>query len=912
MKNILLGLAACTVSLATLAQEPFSCSTDEMRRRMIEMDPSYLAREAAYAEEIRQLIANNTTMRDEHPVITIPIVFHILHLGGAENIPNEQIYEQMRILNEDFRKLNSDTSVLVPFYQDLATDARIEFRLPTLDPLGNCTNGINRIYSVETLRGRDESKISPWPRSKYLNVWVAQILESGAGGYAYLPGSAEGPMQWRDGIMIRRQQFGTSGGSDQRSLTHEIGHYFNLIHVWGQTNEPEVECGDDGVEDTPITAGHDNCTQPGILYDYECSSSPITTEFDFFWVPTGGGNPDPTPIEETYVINVTDTIGVGFDVTPFSAEGVGSGSEIEGEYAFAGWDPEAADGATVADLSSGSIDLGRYYEVTFTPRPGMAMDATQLTFEVRRSNDGPRSFAVRMGPGFGTNLSVSGGAAIQVNSSGAHFVADDDSEWITINVNLGSGPAMPYDPVTIRFYAWNAETAEGHFSIDNVDINGTVGKMENVQNFMEYSFCIHMFTADQVERMRAALLSPVGQRNTLYSEETLQAVGIADGFQAACPPKADFYAIPGAPSFTNPTIPYPKITCVGENVQFRDNSGGEEATSWEWTFQDGDPATSNEQNPIVSFTSTGWKSVTLTVSNANGSDTKTSPFELLISGPEDALQGLASYSFEEPVGMWPFVHANYENNITYWDRYVGAGHSGNASMRLNAGDRNFLDLDPMNDQDYDDLISPNLDLTGVQDATLSFWYSYSTMTTDLEEATERLEIHRSTDCGKTWNYISSIGQSTIEDEDLITNGNSTLPGGWRFRSYNIPSNMLTENVRFRWRFISSAFSNHLYLDDINIGGPVGINEAIGNTTMSVYPNPTNDHFFVEMAGMDVLSTEVTLMDGRGAIVFQKNFAPQGGKGIMISSRELGIANGLYVLRVSNDEGTSVQKLTVGR
>src|SRR5690606_29270449 len=209
-----------------------------------------------------------------------------------------------------------------------------------------------------------------WPRSKYLNVWVAQHLEGGAGGYAYLPGSAEGFMQWRDGIMIRRQQFGTSGGSVQRSLTHEIGHYFNLIHVWGQTNEPEVECGDDGVEDTPLTAGHNNCSQPGILYDFDCTSSPITTSFDFFWLGAGTGNSDPTPIEETYVINATDTIGVGFDVTPFNAVGVASGSELDGEFAFAGWDPEAADGAEVADLSSGSIDLGRYYEFTLEPRPG--------------------------------------------------------------------------------------------------------------------------------------------------------------------------------------------------------------------------------------------------------------------------------------------------------------------------------------------------------------------------------------------------------------------------------------------------------------------------------------------------------------------------------------------------------------
>src|SRR5690606_40592222 len=129
--------------------------------------------------------------------------------------------------------------------------------------------------------------------------------------------------------------------------------------------------------------------------------------------------------------------------------------------------------------------------------------------------------------------------------------------------------------------------------------------------------------------------------------------------------------------------------------------------------------------------------------------------------------------------------------------------------RCNDGARVARCMGPTMDQGYADLIAPSRDLTGGQYATLSFWYSNSTMTTDLEEATERLEIHRSTDCGKTWNYISSIGQSTIEEEDLITNGNSTLPGGWKFRSYNIPSNMLTENVRFRWRFISSAFSNHL-------------------------------------------------------------------------------------------------------
>lgn len=201
-----------------------------------------------------------TDARSMPPVYIIPVVFHIIHDYGAENISDAQVLDQMRILNEDFRKQNADTTLIVPAFQGIAADAEIEFRLANLDPNGNCTNGIDRIYSYETYVGDDGSKLNSWPRSDYLNVWVVKNINSGAAGYAYLPGGA--PSAAVDGIIILSQyvgSIGTGNVSTSRALTHEIGHFLNLQHVWGSSNNPNVSCGNDGVTDTPVTEGWTSC-----------------------------------------------------------------------------------------------------------------------------------------------------------------------------------------------------------------------------------------------------------------------------------------------------------------------------------------------------------------------------------------------------------------------------------------------------------------------------------------------------------------------------------------------------------------------------------------------------------------------------------------------------------------------------
>lgn len=207
-------------------------------------------------------------------VYIIPVVFHIIHLDGVENIPDAQVFDAMRILNEDFQKRNPDVVEVIEEFANLASDIKVEFRLAQLDPDGKCSTGINRIRSELTTEGGDEmKKLIHWPRSKYMNVYVCML--EGAAGYTYLPTMTDNEyFKSRDGIVMNYQYIGSIGTSNvnrSRALTHECGHWFNLKHTWGNTNAPALpnNCnGDDDVLDTPYTIGWQNCD----LYGVSCSS----------------------------------------------------------------------------------------------------------------------------------------------------------------------------------------------------------------------------------------------------------------------------------------------------------------------------------------------------------------------------------------------------------------------------------------------------------------------------------------------------------------------------------------------------------------------------------------------------------------------------------------------------------------
>jgi PKD repeat protein len=206
--------------------------------------------------------------RDE--LIVIPVVFHVIHYNGPENISDEQVLSGIEVMNRDFRKLNSDADDVISEFEGIAADSEIEFRLAQIDPQGDCHTGINRIVSPLTYDGGGEVKdLIQWPRNSYLNIWVVEDA-NGAAGYSLYPGSVNGAQgAGNDGIVVAHDytgNIGTSNNYRSRTLTHEAGHWMNLRHLWGNSNSPgdSENCDmDDQVSDTPVTSGWTSCNVNG-------------------------------------------------------------------------------------------------------------------------------------------------------------------------------------------------------------------------------------------------------------------------------------------------------------------------------------------------------------------------------------------------------------------------------------------------------------------------------------------------------------------------------------------------------------------------------------------------------------------------------------------------------------------------
>jgi PKD repeat protein len=199
----------------------------------------------------------------------IPVVFHVIHTNGPENISKAQIESQIKILNQDFSLNNPNKANIRSAFTSIAADCEIEFRLAKIDPQGRCTDGIDRIYSPKHVESeRDEEKKIPnaaWPNQKYLNIWViSKIFEtdptSGGTtlGYAYLPYSVNQGSVY-DGIVVRADYVGVVGTAQVnnagRTLTHEIGHYLGLLHTFEDGCSGLGSNKGDYCDDTPPVAG---------------------------------------------------------------------------------------------------------------------------------------------------------------------------------------------------------------------------------------------------------------------------------------------------------------------------------------------------------------------------------------------------------------------------------------------------------------------------------------------------------------------------------------------------------------------------------------------------------------------------------------------------------------------------------
>jgi PKD repeat protein len=228
----------------------------EYHNIQIQDDPEYAQRLSEIEKEIARRV-NSNEFKSSAPVVTIPVVFHILYNvnNSSQNISTARILEQINVLNDDFSASNSDISNVPSAFQSLIGDAGIQFCLAQQDPNGNATSGIIRkstsVTSFSTnnaIKFDSQGGSDAWPRDEYLNIWVGN-LSGNLLGYAQFPGGSAST----DGVVLLNasvggpNETGTASNYDiGRTATHEVGHWLNLYHIWGDSF-----CGNDQVADTP-------------------------------------------------------------------------------------------------------------------------------------------------------------------------------------------------------------------------------------------------------------------------------------------------------------------------------------------------------------------------------------------------------------------------------------------------------------------------------------------------------------------------------------------------------------------------------------------------------------------------------------------------------------------------------------
>ncbi|MBL0017142.1 MAG: T9SS type A sorting domain-containing protein [Bacteroidetes bacterium] len=295
MKKIVLGIfLGLVVSSGLIGQQVRNCNTMENQARLEALDPN-LASVRARIEAQTAAFVDQYDDQGQDVVYNIPVVVHVVYNTTTQNISDAQIQSQLTVLNNDFRRLNADKVNTPAAWTSIAADCEINFCLATVDPTGAATTGITRTSTTVTSFVDDDAVKSnatggktAWDATKYLNLWVCP-LGGGLLGYAQFPG---GPVS-TDGVVINYTAFGTSGTATApfnkgRTATHEVGHWLNLYHIWGDdcgqgdgTCSAGSECsGSDAVTDTPnqceMVYGNpavgsvrtDGCTttSPGVMY----------------------------------------------------------------------------------------------------------------------------------------------------------------------------------------------------------------------------------------------------------------------------------------------------------------------------------------------------------------------------------------------------------------------------------------------------------------------------------------------------------------------------------------------------------------------------------------------------------------------------------------------------------------------
>ncbi|RFC55731.1 M43 family zinc metalloprotease [Brumimicrobium aurantiacum] len=294
MKKVILFGLSLFAGMAFAQHDPTAveqCLSHQYIEWQEEQNPGY----AAHVEEQFEIAKNSAATKGPEAEYKLPVVVHVVYDPSTpeQNIHDSIIYNQIETLNQDYNRLNPDTVNMRTDFADVAGSPKIEFVLAQVDPNGNPTTGITRTQtsqytfgdiglftgdfsSLEEVKSTADGGIDPWDQSRYINIWVCNMEISGFTlllGYATPPSNlsnwpAGGVGNLGDGVVVQYQAFGANNPNDLllgpgnnhevlgRTLSHEVGHYLGLRHIWG-----DGDCSSqDGIDDTPnATDQSDGC-----------------------------------------------------------------------------------------------------------------------------------------------------------------------------------------------------------------------------------------------------------------------------------------------------------------------------------------------------------------------------------------------------------------------------------------------------------------------------------------------------------------------------------------------------------------------------------------------------------------------------------------------------------------------------
>ncbi|MEQ8625136.1 MAG: M43 family zinc metalloprotease [Vicingaceae bacterium] len=441
-------------------------------------------------------------------------------------------------------------------------------------------------------------------------------------------------------------------------------------------------------------------------------------------------------------------------------------------------------------------------------------------------------------------------------------------------------------------------------SCSNDDVGGgsfnpfSTNVPDQLENYMGYGLsCLGMFTEGQKDRMENALVQ-VNKLIDVTKSTNLTNTGTNNGYtKVQCPPVADLY------------FETPLMICKGDSITFTDNSYRDTVATYTWTFPGGNPSTSSDSNPTVQYSTPGIYDVELKVANAAGADSIIVSNQVIVHDTANNISGFQYFEgFENASSFsdWTVISSAIEPD---WERSSLASKSGSFSAYLN--NFNVEINDNININQFDYLISPPIDMSQVLNPTIKFQLAYKGKSA---ASNDIFKVGISTDCGSSWSTRFFANSSST----LISSGNSSsnftpTSSEWKSVTVTLTSAMrASKNLLIRFD-LTSGNGNNIYIDDVEVTGmPVGLTgNVVEESNFNLYPNPTNDGFYLEIEDSKVseqASIFMTNIVGEKVKDIVSEGLSTNNKRVFVETSNL--SSGIYFVSYQNNGRRITKKLIV--